>query len=61
MLADTIETTQMISDNKYDPFLMKRLKPVFHDLKNKIDQTKAYSKLIKNILPQSNKTELMIH
>lgn len=61
VLADTINTTQMINEHKFDPFIIKKLRPVFENLKNKIDQTKAHTRQIKSILPQSNKTELMIH
>lgn len=41
--------------------ILKRLKPVFQNIKVKIDNTKVNAKRIKNILPQENKTELMIH
>ena len=51
----------MITENKFDPYVIKKLKPVFENLKIKIDGVKAHNKHIKNILPQSNKTELMIH
>ena len=51
----------MITEDKFDPMILKRLKPVFETLKVKIDKSKAHSKRIKNILPQENKTELMIH
>jgi hypothetical protein len=51
----------MINQCKYDPLVLKRLKPVFEDLKRKIDMTKAHNRWIRSILPQENKTELMIH
>lgn len=61
MLAETIQVTQLLSDHKLDPLLLRKLKPIFDDLKKKIDSTKAKNREIKTILPQENKTELMIH
>ncbi len=39
----------------------RKLKPLFNELKRKIDSTKAESHRIRAILPEENKTELMIH
>lgn len=52
MLAETISVTQLLSSNKLDPMILRRMKPVFEDLKKKIDITKSKSRQIKAILPQ---------
>jgi len=41
--------------------MARRLKPLFNELKRKIDNTKAETHRIRAILPEENKTELMIH
>ena len=56
-----MKTTMNISGCRDDPDNEDKLKPIFETLKTKIDMAKVDHRYIKNILPQQNKTELMIH
>lgn len=41
-----------MSNKNLDPLMTRKLKPMFNDLKSKIDSTKAESHRIRAILPE---------
>lgn len=50
-LAEIIKVSHYMSRKNLDPMMMRKLKPMFNELKRKIDSTKAETHKIRAILP----------
>lgn len=60
LIGETVRIRNHLAPNNLDPLILKSLRPIFENLKEKIDNTKTYHKKIKSILPTNNNSEEMI-
>ena len=60
LIGETVKIRNHLAPNNLDPLIYKSMRPIFENLKQKIDKTKTYHKKIKSILPTDNNSEEMI-